>query len=134
VFARCKDFARFISYPGAKNLSSFMACHLLQKSLQAIFHLGGFLSNVPKSGVFSVPSLAARRGKPPSNFNNFWDASPPKAAFLIQDWQAAGLLKPSILKPLIATIEDSHIERILGQFTLEDKQTLALLLKTVLGP
>jgi len=34
---------------------------------------------------------------------------------LLQDWQAAGLAKPSVFKPLIATIEQGRIVKMMGQ-------------------
>ncbi|MGH9632733.1 MAG: type II toxin-antitoxin system PemK/MazF family toxin [Bryobacteraceae bacterium] len=34
---------------------------------------------------------------------------------LVQDWKAAGLLKPSVIKPVITTIEQSLVLRKLGR-------------------
>lgn len=41
---------------------------------------------------------------------------------LLQDWQAAGLVKPSVLKPLIATLEQNQILKILGQLSTADRK------------
>ncbi len=43
---------------------------------------------------------------------------------LLADWQSAGLIKPSVLKPLLATIEQGLVIRKLGAFTAADKETL----------
>lgn len=49
------------------------------------------------------------------------------------DWQAAGLLKPSVVKPVIATIEKTLIVRRLGRLGEKDIKALQEGLKTVLG-
>jgi mRNA interferase MazF len=51
----------------------------------------------------------------------------------IRWWQEAGLLKPSVLKPLIATIERRIIRRRLGRLQKEDQQALRQLLDEILG-
>jgi hypothetical protein len=33
----------------------------------------------------------------------------------VRDWKAAGLLKPSVIKPVIATLEQRLVRKILGQ-------------------
>jgi len=43
---------------------------------------------------------------------------------LLQDWQHAGLPKPSVLKPLIATLEQTQIIRSLGQLSAADQRAL----------
>jgi len=43
---------------------------------------------------------------------------------MIQDWQAAGLLKPSVLKPVILTAERSMLASTLGPLSQADQQTL----------
>ena len=40
---------------------------------------------------------------------------------VIQDWQEAGLLKPSILKPLVFTFEQSSVLTQLGRLTSTEK-------------
>jgi len=52
---------------------------------------------------------------------------------LLQDWQAAGLAKPSVLKPLIATLEKDQIIKKLGQLSAADQKRLAGLLNSILG-
>ena len=53
---------------------------------------------------------------------------------LITDWQGAGLLKPSVFKPILATIENTLILKQLGCLQPEDRQTLAAILHQILGP
>jgi mRNA interferase MazF len=49
------------------------------------------------------------------------------------DWQGAGLLKPSAIKPVIATIEQSLIQRQLGALQPEDVVALRALLAQIVG-
>jgi mRNA interferase MazF len=51
----------------------------------------------------------------------------------LQDWQPAGLLKPSVMKPVIATIENTLVIRSLGRLSDKDRQMLAEQLRTFLG-
>ena len=53
--------------------------------------------------------------------------------YLITDWQLAGLLKPSVLKPLIATLEQTQIVKSLGELSAIDQQGMQNILKTMLG-
>ncbi|MDY6930007.1 MAG: type II toxin-antitoxin system PemK/MazF family toxin, partial [Pseudomonadota bacterium] len=41
--------------------------------------------------------------------------------YLLQDWQQAGLLKPPVLKPLIAMIEQTQIVKGMGQLAPDDQ-------------
>lgn len=52
---------------------------------------------------------------------------------IVQDWQGAGLLKPSAIKPVITTIEKPLVIRTMGR--LKDNDRIALLesLKVILG-
>lgn len=43
---------------------------------------------------------------------------------LIQDWKAAGLLKPSILKPVLTTLEQRLVLRVMGSLSAADQQAL----------
>ncbi|MGA0588386.1 type II toxin-antitoxin system PemK/MazF family toxin [Dyella sp. KRB-257] len=52
---------------------------------------------------------------------------------LIADWQAAGLLKPSVLKPIVFTAEQALLRKTLGRLQAGDRQTLHQLLHTLLG-
>ncbi|NET61486.1 MAG: type II toxin-antitoxin system PemK/MazF family toxin [Symploca sp. SIO2E6] len=51
----------------------------------------------------------------------------------IIDFSAAGLIKPSVIKPVISTIEKSLVIRKLGQLQDSDCQNLLNLIKTILG-
>jgi mRNA interferase MazF len=48
-------------------------------------------------------------------------------------WQAAGLLKPSVIKPLITTIEGRLVMRQLGTLHAEDLASLRQVLATIIG-
>lgn len=52
---------------------------------------------------------------------------------ILQDWQAAGLIKPSVLKPLIATIEQTRIIKTMGQLSAADRESLGKVIQTILG-
>lgn len=52
---------------------------------------------------------------------------------LLHDWLAAGLAKPSVLKPLIATLEKSQIVKKLGRLSAADRERLAGVLNSILG-
>ncbi len=43
---------------------------------------------------------------------------------IIQDWKAAGLLKPSMLKPVVTTLEQQLIRRSMGCLSSTDEQAL----------
>lgn len=51
----------------------------------------------------------------------------------VQDWQQAKLLKPSVVKPVIATVEQGLIIKQLGRLTEKDRRALAEGLGRVLG-
>jgi len=52
----------------------------------------------------------------------------------IADWQGAGLLKPSAIKPIFATFEQRIVLRTLGALTQADAKALADALARILGP
>jgi len=51
----------------------------------------------------------------------------------ISDWQAAGLLRPSVVKPVIATIEKSLVVKKLGSLQEHDLNALRDALRRALG-
>ncbi len=51
---------------------------------------------------------------------------------LIQ-WEAAGLIKPSVMKPIFTTIEQGLVIKRLGELAEEDKQALRDVLQEILG-
>ncbi len=48
-------------------------------------------------------------------------------------WKEAGLLRPSVLKPVVATIERGLVLRKLGHFEDEDRAALRKVLDQILG-
>jgi len=51
----------------------------------------------------------------------------------IEDWQQAGLLKPSFVKPIFATLEHRLVRRKLGRLGAKDRQSLHDLVRSLLG-
>ena len=51
----------------------------------------------------------------------------------VRDWQAAGLLKPSVIKPVIATLAQTLVIKILGQLSAHDQRALKETVGTLLG-
>lgn len=51
---------------------------------------------------------------------------------LIADWEQAGLIKPSVFKPLIATVEQEIILKKMGALGVNDQLKLKELLQSVL--
>lgn len=52
----------------------------------------------------------------------------------IERWSEAGLLKPSVFKPILATIERSIVIRKLGRLVERDLQRVDGILESILGP
>ena len=52
---------------------------------------------------------------------------------LVSDWQGAGLIKPSIFKPILTTIENTLVIKQLGTLQHEDRHILNLILQDILG-
>lgn len=52
---------------------------------------------------------------------------------LIADWQSAGLLKPSAVKPAISTIEQVLVLKKLGTLSAKDILSVDLMLKALFG-
>ncbi len=53
--------------------------------------------------------------------------------FQMDKWQEAGLLKPSVVKPVITTITKSLIRKTLGQLEQADREQLKLTIENILG-
>jgi len=51
----------------------------------------------------------------------------------IKEWKEAGLLKPSVVKPIITTIEQSLVLRRLGRLQARDQDLLQQTLTTILA-
>ena len=52
---------------------------------------------------------------------------------IVRDWQAAGLIKPSALKPLVATIDTRLVRRTLGALSSSDQQRLKEVIAAIIG-
>ena len=52
---------------------------------------------------------------------------------IIEDWQAASLLKPSAIKPVFATIEQTLILKRLGQLSARDQPALRKAIAGIIG-
>ena len=51
----------------------------------------------------------------------------------VDDWESAGLLKPSAIKPVVTTIERKLVLRRLGRLAADDQQALRDAIATILG-
>ena len=51
----------------------------------------------------------------------------------IQRWQEAGLLKPSVAKPVVTTIEKALVIKTMGRLGQDDSQALQACLEEILG-
>lgn len=52
---------------------------------------------------------------------------------LVQDWKAAGLLKPGVVKPVITTIERSLVLRKLGRLSDTTQNALRKTIRSIVG-
>lgn len=52
---------------------------------------------------------------------------------VVQDWQAARLLKPSAIKPVLATLDQTLVIRALGRLSARDQQRLRETIATLFG-
>ena len=52
---------------------------------------------------------------------------------VLDDWRAAGLLKPSAIKPVITTVANSRVRKPLGTLTARDQQRLREVLGKIVG-
>lgn len=53
--------------------------------------------------------------------------------FVLQDWHQAGLIKPSVCKPVITTIEQRLVLKKMGLFSANDRAALKSLLSLVIS-
>ncbi len=52
---------------------------------------------------------------------------------VIEDWQVAGLLKPSVIKPIVFTAEKTIVRKMLGQLGDKDQERLMAVIEMVIG-
>lgn len=62
-----------------------------------------------------------------------FNASAGFGEMIIADWKSAGLLKPSVIKPVITTIEKSLVIRKLGKLPESDRNNLKEVIQLILG-
>lgn len=55
------------------------------------------------------------------------------AEALVTDWQAAGLIKPSVLKPVFTTIEQGLVIRAMGKLSAGDLRALRETIAQTIG-
>jgi mRNA interferase MazF len=60
-------------------------------------------------------------------------APSPIGTFLVKDWKAAGLLKPSVVKPIITTLQKTLVKKKLGRLIGQDIQSLQDALQSIFG-
>jgi mRNA interferase MazF len=83
-----------------------------------------------------VSNLAYNRAKPDivlMAVTSQFRPSPALGEVWLRDWQAAGLLKPSAVKPVFATLEQALIIRQLGTLTAADLVALKNAISRILG-
>ena len=59
--------------------------------------------------------------------------SPFYGELVITEWEKAGLVKPSVIKPVLATIHKKLILRKRGKLVDADRETLKVMLNKILG-
>jgi mRNA interferase MazF len=52
---------------------------------------------------------------------------------MVVDWQGAGLIKASVLKPVFTTVEQELVLRVMGHLSAADIKTLRELVADVIG-
>jgi mRNA interferase MazF len=52
---------------------------------------------------------------------------------LLSHWQSANLLKPSVIKPIMATLEQGLVIKQLGRLSADDQAALKLTIKQIIG-
>ena len=60
-------------------------------------------------------------------------ALPRAGEALVADWKGAGVLKPSLLKPILFTLDRGLVLRLLGKLGHEDQESLRQSLRVILG-
>jgi mRNA interferase MazF len=83
-----------------------------------------------------VSSAAYQRNRPDVILLAITSQIRPQLGFseaLIADWRGAGLLKPSVFKPILFTAEQSLLRKTLGTLATADQQTLREVLQRILG-
>lgn len=76
-------------------------------------------AHIRGTGDLVILAISSQRGRP--------------VDLEVRDWQEAGLLKPSVFKPVVTTIESSLILKKLGALTGRDLSTLRQMIDFLLS-
>ena len=83
-------------------------------------------------------SFRARRISGNGPTSSSWRSPPVRPAqtvgeVAVRDWQGAGLLKPSVIKPVVTTIEKNLVLKTLGRLQEADQQALRQVISSIIG-
>lgn len=87
----------------------------------------------PAAVVSSAAYNASRRDIVIMAITSQVRTSPGFGEAMVGDWQAAGLIKPSVLKPVFTTIAQGFILRTMGRLSTIDLKTLRGVLGDTIG-
>ena len=93
-------------------------------------------SAAKKRPAVVISSAAYQRERPDLIIMAITSQVRPVQAFgevVVQDWQGAGLLKPSAIKPVVATIEKPLVISALGRLIEDDQAALRSAMSKILG-
>ncbi len=93
-------------------------------------------TSLKKRPAVVVSSAAYQRERPDLILMAVTSQVRPLSAFgekLLAEWEEAGLLKPSVLKPILITLEKSLVARKLGCLRQQDLDSLKKSLSEILG-
>ena len=93
-------------------------------------------SSTKRRPAVIVSSDAYHRERPDLIILAVTSQARPQAALgeaAVAKWKAAGLLRPSVLKPVVATLERGLVVRKLGRLEDEDRAALRKVLAEILG-
>jgi mRNA interferase MazF len=93
-------------------------------------------STIKKRPAVVVSSAAYHRQRPDLILMAITSQFRPAATVgevAVQHWQSAGLIKPSVLKPLITTVERGLVIRTMGKLHAEDRAALRKALDEIIG-
>jgi len=94
------------------------------------------LSSTKRRPAVVISSSAYQRARQDLVILAVTSQARPAAAFgeaAVARWKEAGLLRPSVLKPVLATIERGLVLRRLGRLEEEDREVLRQLLQVILA-
>jgi mRNA interferase MazF len=83
-----------------------------------------------------VSSIAYQRSRPNLVLMAVTSRIKPTPGFsdvMIEHWEAAGLIKPSVIKPVFTTVEKSLVIRKMGTLHHGDQETLKKAIMAILG-